>query len=447
VTLVQGNEEDVMLGNSSLRSFGCAIAFVALAELAQSQNVWVVEQGGEFPSIQHAIDLAADGDVVLLKAGEYLGFYIENKSIDVIADTQAFVTIIGSVRVIGLEAGKRVTFDGLIVNGHPGPNNHLGYGLNIQSNAGAIRFQDCNFSGANNKQSSGSSCSWWGIGNGWAAAKVLDCADVAFSNCTLMGGRGHNAPGDWMGDPCPASMTGGDGGEGLYAINSKLSFFDTSMLGGNGGFGGSGGRGGDGCVLFGGPAYPAFMSGSFAAGGNGGNKANPIDFPAGFGGSGGNGMWNAGPPLSVLASSFGAGAGGSSFQPFGTPGVAFTGTPYTSYAGSPRSLGMAMPVRESSSASLSFEGKPHDIVFLGVGVDSTHVPLASFSGVLLSDALHVQLLGTTGTFQAKTFSLPIGPLAPGQLALRLTLQGAAVSAQGQIVLTEFRSQAILDQSF
>lgn len=437
-----------MLGIASWRAVGSGLALWIAAQDARAQDVLVVEQGGAFSSIQHALDLASDGDVVLIKPGEYIGFYVENKSVDVVVDGQGSAMITGSVRIVDLEAGKRVTFDGLFVQGHAGNKNFLGYGLNIQENAGSIRIQDCSFLGANNIDSTGASfCDWWGEGNGWAGAQILNCTEVAFSNCTMMGGRGHNAPGDWIGKPCPFNMTGGAGGEGLIAVNSRIAFYDTSMLGGQGGFGGFGGRGGDGFASFSGPTFSTFMSGSSAAGGNGGNKANPIDFPAGAGGPGGHGMINGGAPLSILASNFGAGAGGGGFQPFGPPGSAFTGPSPTILLGTPRSLGMNMPVRESSTAGVTFEGKQHDFVFLGVGVNATHVPFAPFSGVLLSDSLHIVLLGTTGTFQAKTFQVPIGPLAPGQLALRLLLQGAAVSAQGQIVLTEARSQVILDQSF
>ena len=62
---------------------------LALAAPLGAQDVHVVDGtgAGDFLTIQEAVDVAARGDTLLVKSGNYPGFTIEGKALQVVAES------------------------------------------------------------------------------------------------------------------------------------------------------------------------------------------------------------------------------------------------------------------------------------------------------------------------------------------------------------------------
>jgi pectin methylesterase-like acyl-CoA thioesterase len=71
-----------------------------------SANVLVVDAsgGGSYTQIQPAIDAADDGDTILVKSGSYTWFSVIDKSIAIVGDAGANVSLVGGARVEGCAA-------------------------------------------------------------------------------------------------------------------------------------------------------------------------------------------------------------------------------------------------------------------------------------------------------------------------------------------------------
>src|SRR5688572_8879940 len=94
-------------------SVALLVGFLSLAGTSASQQlhqVWVVNAPSQ---LQSAVDAAAEGDTVLVKAsGNYSGLSVQAKSLTVIADPAADVRIPGA-EVKDLTASQRVELRGL----------------------------------------------------------------------------------------------------------------------------------------------------------------------------------------------------------------------------------------------------------------------------------------------------------------------------------------------
>src|SRR4030095_10130842 len=187
-----------------------AIALAVIAQHAIAQNVLVVAPTsgpGVFSTqIQPAVDAAANGDLILVKTGNYLGFAIDGKSLVVIADLGASVNVMGNVAVSNLSSNQRVQVArvGVSSSGAAG-------GFLFDNDAGPVWVEGCTSAPA-----VGSNV------NGLDSAVVLQCASVAFLRCTL---KGSNAMA-WKG-PSHA-------GTGLFAFDSNVTMFDSFCVGGVG---------------------------------------------------------------------------------------------------------------------------------------------------------------------------------------------------------------------
>ena len=89
-------------------------ALVLGSSFALANKVWVVDQngGGHFTQIQPAIDAAVDRDTILVLAGVYPGFTIDDKELAVVGEDGANVQVNGQVVIQNLVAGKFVVFGG-----------------------------------------------------------------------------------------------------------------------------------------------------------------------------------------------------------------------------------------------------------------------------------------------------------------------------------------------
>ena len=79
----------------------CAV-LAFCAPLALSQSVLVVDSSGagDFLDIQPAVLAAADGDHLLVRAGNYGPVLIAGKGLSILADRGATVTVNGGVQVV-----------------------------------------------------------------------------------------------------------------------------------------------------------------------------------------------------------------------------------------------------------------------------------------------------------------------------------------------------------
>ena len=90
-------------------------AIVLLAPVALAQNVLVVDPSGAngaFLVPQTAVDAAADGDLILIKSGDYQSVAIVGKGLTMAADSGALVIFENRISVKNLPASSQVVLDG-----------------------------------------------------------------------------------------------------------------------------------------------------------------------------------------------------------------------------------------------------------------------------------------------------------------------------------------------
>ncbi len=350
------------------------LSAAALASIALAGNVHTVGgTGGDYPDIQSAVDASADGDVVLVRSGNYPGFLIDGKSISVVADTNDEVALLSSVNVGNIGAGQTVVLAGLHVIALPAQTYAC---FSAYASSGSVRLQSCRLGEPTMLRGQG--------------ASFTQCGDVALVGCILRGCDGY--------DPI---YGGGPGGAALSAQGGRTALYDCTLVGGRGqdgydGSGAFGGDGGDGCDLS--LNASLFASGTTFQGRDGGRGSNETDCfdLAGDGGNGGDGIRSTGPVLVgffdcvKVAGAGGTGGAGGSCGPDGLPGAAgvpqsLTGT-VDVFGGSARQLVMPTPVRESTSIPITLRGEPGETAYLGMWGGARYLYSTTLSGVLLGKA-------------------------------------------------------------
>ena len=361
-----------------------AIAALALASAASAQNVLVVAPvpgPGVFSTdVQTAVDAALDGDLVLVKAGTYPGFTITTKSLSVVADTGAAVSIQGPVVVTGLAIPQRAQLSGLSI-ATPYPVTKPG--LWIRSNAGGVWVERTTSLG----------------GNGNPGVRIDSSSSVSLQRGTFTGGLA-------------AFIAFAKGGDGVRVTGSFVALHDVSARGGTGSTGGGpgsiSGGGGAGANLLDGSI---FASGCTFSGGNGGSNSLP--------GPGGAGLSLAGPATALECSELG-GAGGQGGLSNGPPGAAVDDPAFlTTLAGFARHLLAPEPTRALAPATISVKGLPGEQV--GVLYATTYEPgflLAGFDEVLflLTPSVNGLVLGVipiSGTLDVPLATPSLPPAALG----------------------------------
>src|SRR6185436_13760735 len=90
------------------------LALVGLTQAPAFANVLkVATTGAPFTQIQSAVNAASDGDVILISPGSYGAVTIDGKSLTLVKQGTANVTIMGTTTVKNLTASKRVILSGL----------------------------------------------------------------------------------------------------------------------------------------------------------------------------------------------------------------------------------------------------------------------------------------------------------------------------------------------
>lgn len=366
----------------------------AVLSLVAAANAGVTVVGkpglGTFTTIQSAVDAASHGDVLLVAAGNYGGFTIDDKALTVIG--QGAVNVSGVCTVKNLAVTRKAALIGLKITA---PNSSVfapPNALTLQDDAGMIRIQDCTLKGGR------VSDSFMTISTGHGV-RATSCQRVVIAASTLTGGDGGMPSGE-----SPVA-----GGSGLDGSNSALALYDCTLYGGRGTDETypSGGDGGDACHVVG---WGVFVSGSTLRGGPGGG-GDYIGCTTS--GNGGDALDVTGAQLKWLDTAFVAGGNGS-FGPCGqgVSGLTLrkTGAIETAYAGAKRTLVGPAIVNDNSTLSLTVTGTPGDRVWLLQDVQPAYLPIGPFIGVatiLMPWKLALLPTNTIGASGSLTFDVPI----------------------------------------
>lgn len=407
---------------------------LALAVPAAAADVLIVDPTGSqgFSQIQAAIDVAQDGDLILVRSGTYASFALAGRSLAVRGDVNAKVVVSGGVTVTDTPADGVVVLANLEIQGSnavtfvPGGN-----ALTLIDNAGFVRLQACSlFAGWG-----GDSPQLGGLPGG-DGLSVEASPRTALSDCLMVGGTGG-------GDPFTTSL-GGVGGAGVRSRTSSVVLYDCGVLGGSGGTadffpGQQGGPGGPGCEVL---DFGIFASSTTFQGGTGGGGA--------AGGKGGDGLVaQPSAQAQLLACALIAGSGGNLGQSGqGAPGqVSSGGGVIGILPGEPRVFGSPTLASDGSKISVEVTGEPGDAIWIVPGQAPAHVPALALGGVWLVQRpvfltkAPLVVLGASGT---ATVELPVSALTAATPSRELFLQGFARSALGQIRLGSPGHVGILD---
>jgi len=408
-----------------------AIALPCSMSLARAE-VRVVGSGGQYTTIQAAINAAVDGDTILARLGTYSSFVIDNKALAVVNDApNSMSSLTGQITVRNVALGKTVILSGFSCTG-------VGTSaLQMNSNAGFVRITRCTFRGANGNGNP-TSCMPGSHDSGWEGAILQsNGGGVAFAACVFEGGRGIAHP--YLCYETP----GGHGGHGLHSTGSRVAVYDCSFLGGLGADGGlHGGNGGSGAYCVGGLGLMA--SNSNFAGQHGGDG---LDFTV-IGGSGGHGVFvGSGAAVQLIDCTGQLGLGGEYAAPDGVP---FAGSPYYTYSASRIEMQVPSVAREGTNLPLTIRAQPGDEVFLSSSRETVFDVMPSWSGVLLANQVtspRIMILGSVPPSGILNVTLSIPDQGPGFSASTRFLQVLRRSSTGQVTLGSFATVTVLDSVY
>ena len=372
-------------------------------------DVLIVEDipGAEYSTIQSAVHDAEEGDLVLVKVGQYHAFTVTNKSLTIVADEGHVVTVSGRIRIRNLSSEKRVSLIGL----------DSGFGLGMPrgqllatNNKGSIRVLNSSFIG---------------LVSG-AGVFLKDNLDVAFSNCVIKGGPGDSGT---FFDPGP-------GGSGIKSNASLSALYNSSVSGGVGGSGSYGyGAGGNGGHALDVDSGLSFASGSVLIGGDGGYTD---DFLPVSSGDGGDAIFTTKDSRIRLldTTQVGGKAGATTCCTIpGSDGVPFGGNGMlVDYGFDSRSIQMPVPVRDGTTQQLQLSGNPGDLAFLFLSDTSRFTSLSAYSGVQLADADSILYQGIIPSSGVRTKTIKLNALSDGLSSLQIQAQSIFLDTSLNFVL-------------
>lgn len=275
------------------------LAITVLAVSARA-GVRVVDPSGPtgtYGDLQAAVDASADEDVILVKTGSYSTCRVVDRSLTIVADSGASVSIAGSVLVEGLAATRFVHVVGIETRGVYGATPDAAHGASVVDCVGSVRFQDCTLRAALGTQ---------GQCTAHVGALVVRSMDVSFTRCVLEGVSAQPTP-------PPFVWETGPGGSGLTSFGSRVSLHGCTIRGGRSGFEyscgpygyGDGMPGPAGVSIDGGKVW---IAGTGITGGPGGNAGPGAAKTCGSGGTGLRAVGTA--QVHAVDSTFVSGPGG-----------------------------------------------------------------------------------------------------------------------------------------
>jgi hypothetical protein len=420
---------------------GAACCVLAASALGSSK-VWIVDPNGIFTDVQQAVDLAQDGDTILIQAGTYTGFTVDAKSLSIVTrDPTANVTIQGLVTIKNLAATQSVVLEGADFDVAP-PGSRA---LDLVADLGAVRIQGGTYKGA---------CGTGGV-DGFAGALVDHCSNVTFSDVTVLGGIACEWP--------------SNGARGMQFLNSNVAIYQATVTGGNGiddifTNGASGTNGGDGVFASGGFL---FVSGSSFTGGSGADGADGFGdctiggIGPGSGGDGGNAIAVSGAAATARVLDCQLTAGDAGVMGGGTPtcgatngtlGVtelAIGGASIVDVPGPHRTMHSPMPAHELGVLPLQFESAPGDRVYVFLSTGPRFLDQPQFGGVSLlkTPIFYRAFMGVVPASGKLDVNLGISNLPPGVEAVTWYAQEVVLDALGHRQLGGPATLCVLDSSF
>lgn len=368
------------------------LALVALAPASLAGVIDVRGPAPDFAQIGDAVNAAQDGDIVRVWPGTYSSFAIVDKSLVVVRAQPGVVLVDGTIEVRSLAQQRSVVLSGVSATAA------VTYGLVVRDCRGAVRVHDGTFRGSlTGPSQSGNRAGIWAV----------SCADLALSDCSVVGGFD------------PDGLGGGLGRPAFVSADSRVSAYASTFHGGWGqtepAAGASGGSGGDGIVAFGNGRL--YLSDCFAQGGGGADAdPGPDFFEYGWGGRGGDGVsLGVGFDASFLGCTLLGGAGGWGPQGhLGAPGSAVFGSG-TVLPGQPCRLETTPWTDDASPIHVTVQGAPRNRVFLHEGPAPDYLFDALHGPSLVADPTPPQagrwrLLGNLDAFGLLAVDLAAPPL-------------------------------------
>lgn len=336
------------------RVAAAALALVPLANTATAGELWRVgDELGAVP-LAHALDLATDGDVLVLSAGVHASdAVIGDRGVTLVGDPGAVLR--GHLTITGDDPRVRVQLVGLTIEPPPWD---AAPAVRVVDFAGSAWFQACEVAGADVY-----AAPYPPLAETGPAVQAIGAAEVVFSGCVLYGG---SAP------PCAAGgPPAGPGSAALVNVGSRVALFDSRLRGGDGGaddYAIDVHAGPGGAALFQRSGAFTLAWNSRLVGGDGGFAARSLD---GFGGAG---VVNEGWLVDACAASFQGGFGAE-------PGVhvACDGGRVQESEGWPRELVVTNPNRDDATVEVLVRGVPGEAVVLELGREA-RLPLAGARG-------------------------------------------------------------------
>ena len=359
-----------------------AIALSGLsARLSAQGSVWIVDDtpgpGVDFSSIQAAVNAAVDGDVLLVKSGDYVDLSINGKALTIQAEAGASVRIGTNqpIRVLQLAPTKRVLLRGLVIRGF--------HGMQLSGCAGPVWVEDCTVNQFRFYE---------------PGIQVANSDSVALLRTGSRGGDG-----DTFFGACDGSLLASAGLE--VDGSSAVHVFGCTLIGGRGGACHQGlcrddplpGAPG---IAVAAPGGFLFLSDANSTGGSGlcfGEGFPFLDCVPPICSQGGAGLQEDGDVHVLDSSLIGAAAVSTTSPPFtGAPGEDIVGDP-DFLRGKALRFEASSPVREGESVALSFEGPPWTPVYLATGSGPNAHFVENVRGtVLVSELAQIEFVGFTG---------------------------------------------------
>lgn len=414
------------------------VPLLLLAPAASAQVLTVDDDApAGFPDIQGAIDAAGEGDLILVRTGDYPGFTLDGKALRIVADTGAAVEVEPS-RVRNLAAAQPVLIRGLSwTRESTAP--VTATLLVVEDCLGPVWLEECTIDGAAADPVLVA-----------GALRVEDCAGAVLVRCTVRGALGS----PFLVGPGPF-----DGNDGLIARNAAVSVFESFLQGGDGATGWWTGfdtfvpsqAGGAGVRLDGGSLFAA---GSTLRGGDGGDGADWQGASCFSGRPGGSGLLiDGGGHADLLDLSVAGGAGGLASAPLcvdGSPGAPtqiLAGTS-TALPGVAQALVAASPVCEGGLAAVTVQGTPGALAVLATSFSQGYTPSPAWLGTLLLGPVPSVLVTVTiPTGGAAPLAFAIPAFLPPGTGLQILLQaGLVLPGGGGVVLSSGSAVTLLDAS-
>ncbi len=418
-------------------SVACAWMFVFAAPLRA--DVIVVDPGGGdgVLALRSAVSTAADGDILLLKAGNYLPddwvpVTIFGKGLSILPDEGVGPVAVRGFEIIATPAGSLVHLRGFDTQPVPGlPSGVPGKsGLRVKDALGDVWVEQCTLRGRDALPNAVS-----GASSVHPAVQMEASAGLILERCGIEGGRGADSLGSF-----PATSAA-SGVEVLGVLGTtQLVMHECSVKGGDAGQGQSFiANGGHAFVLLQGTAS---VSGNTFTGGAAGSAGIliPDGGDAVFVADDGSSLWDRGNTLVGGAASPPAIVGMTLNAPAGS---------VTTFWAPPRSAQLAGLVREGQPVSFAAEGLPGDAVFLFSALSVGQAPMIPLQGVFLLPPPFSGpgFLGfVSGAANSLVVTLPAPLLPVGVDGTLILTQSVFVSGAGLPTLGPGSSLVVLDES-